>query len=159
MSKTEATPVLTDPKSGTEPTVAAPGEGSAVTKLLTWSSLIIAVLQSLCTAVLAVSGIRVLIGLTALAAAAGSNAPAKGYHSDAIRIPMMAGALLGSLLNLYLVWHIRRLRNRPAAQWRLAPVSAKKLASERLQIILSILTLLLLAAEWITHPLLHHPPK
>jgi hypothetical protein len=61
------------------------------------------------------------------------------------------------MLNLYLVWHIRRLRNRPAAQWRLAPISAKKLASERLQIILSIVTLLLLAAEWITHPLLHHP--
>jgi hypothetical protein len=158
MGKTEATRVLADPKSAAEPGL-APDVRSAATKLLTWSSLIIAVLQSLCTAVLAVSGIRVLIGLTALAAAAGSSAPAKGYHSDAIRIPMMAMALLGSLLNLYLVWHIRRLRHRPAARWRLAPVSAKKLASERLQIILSILTLLLLAAEWITHPLLHHPPK
>jgi hypothetical protein len=106
-----------------------------------------------------VSGIRVVIGLTALAAAAGGDTPVTGYHSDAIRIPMMAVALAGSLLNLYLVWHIRRLRNRPAAQWRLAPVSAKKLASERLQIILSIVTLVLLAAEWIIHPLLHHPPK
>ena len=67
MGKTEATPVLTDPKSGTEPGL-APEVRSAATKLLTWSSLIIAVLQSLCTAVLAVSGIRVLIGLTALAA-------------------------------------------------------------------------------------------
>jgi hypothetical protein len=159
MSTAEATPDLAEQQSASQPTVAAPSERSAATKLLTWSSLIIAVLQSLCTAVLAVSGIRVLIGLTALAAAAGVDAPAKGYHSDAIRIPMMALALAGSLLNLYLVWHIRRLRNRPAAQWRLGPVSAKRLASERLQIILSIVTLLLLAAEWITHLLLHHPPR
>jgi len=35
---------------------------------------------------LAVSVFGCLLGLTALAAAAGSNAPAKGYHSDAIRI-------------------------------------------------------------------------
>jgi hypothetical protein len=159
MSTTEAAPELAEQQSASQPAVAAPSERSAATKLLTWSSLIIAVLQSLCTAVLAVSGIRVLIGLTALAAAAGVDAPAKGYHSDAIRIPMMALALAGSLLNLYLVWHIRRLRNRPAAQWRLGPVSAKRLASERLQIILSIVTLLLLAAEWITHLLLHHPPR
>jgi hypothetical protein len=159
MGKTETTPVLADLKPTTESALSRPDGGSVATKLLTWSSLIIALLQSLCTAVLAVSGIRVVIGLTALAAAAGVDAPAKGYHSDAIRIPMMALALAGSLLNLYLVWHIRRLRNRPAAQWRLAPVSAKKLASERLQIILSIVTLVLLAAEWIIHPLLHHPPK
>jgi hypothetical protein len=159
MDTTETTPDLAERKSASQPELAAPSEHSAATKLLTWSSLIIALLQSLCTAVLAVSGIRVVIGLTALAAAAGVDTPAKGYHSDAIRIPMMAVALLGSLVNLYLVWHIRRLRNRSAARWRLAPVSAKKVASERLQIILSILTLLLLAAEWITHPLLHHPPK
>lgn len=159
MGTREATPDLAESKSSAQSATAAPSERSTATRLLTWSSLIIAVLQSLCTAVLAVSGIRVLIGLTALAAAAGIDAPAKGYHSDAIRIPMMAVALAGSLLNLYLVWHIRRLRGRPAAQWRLAPVSAKKLASERLQIVLSMVTLLLLAAEWLTHPLLHHPPK
>jgi hypothetical protein len=159
MAKTEVRSALADPKSAPQPELAAPSERSAATKLLTWSSLIIAVLQSLCTAVLAVSGVRVVIGLTALAAAAGVDTPAKGYHSDAVRIPMMALALVGSLLNLYLVWHIRRLRNRPAAQWRLSPISAKKLASERLQIVLSVVTLLLLAAEWITHPLLHHPPR
>jgi len=32
----------------------------------------------------------VIIGLTALAAAAGLNRPASGFHADAIRIPMMA---------------------------------------------------------------------
>jgi hypothetical protein len=40
-------------------------------KILTGASLAMAVLQSLCTAVLTISGIRVAIGLTALAAASG----------------------------------------------------------------------------------------
>jgi hypothetical protein len=138
--------------------VAVPvGRHRAIGRLLSWSTLVIALLQSLCTAVLAISGIRVLIGLTALAAAAGFDTPATGFHADAIRIPMMTVALAGSLLNLYLVWHTRRLRNRAAAQWRRVPQTAKKLASERLQIVLSIVTLALLAAEWVTHPMIHRP--
>jgi len=133
-------------------------ESSARTKLLSWSSFVFALLQSLCSAVVAISGIRVAIGLGALAAAAGIHAPARGFHADAIRIPMMTLALIGALLNLYLLWNARRLRNRPAAQWRRIPLTAKKKASERLQLILSILALLLLAAEWITHPMIHRVP-
>src|SRR5215472_13002874 len=122
------------------------------TSFINWSSIVFAILQSACTAVIAVSGLRVAIGLSALAAAAGIHAPARGFHQDAIRIPMMVLAFLGSMINLYVVWKVRRLRNKPAAQWRQPPISKKKLNSERFQIALSILTLLLLAAEWITHP-------
>lgn len=120
------------------------------------TGLIFALLQSACTAVLAISGFRVLIGLSALAAAAGVNTPAKGFHQDAIRIPMMLLALLGVLANLYSVWRVRSLRARPAAQWRVQPVSREKLRSERLQIALAIVTMVLLAAEWTTHSRLHH---
>lgn len=127
-------------------------------KVLSWSSVVFAILQSACTAVIAVSGLRVAIGLSGLAAAAGIHAPARGFHQDAIRIPMMFFAFLGAVINLYVVWKIRRLRSRPASQWRQQPVSKKKLNSERFQIALSILTLLLLAAEWITHPLVHRFP-
>ena len=127
-------------------------------KLLSWSSVVFALLQSACTAVIAISGLRVAIGLSALAAAAGIHAPARGFHQDAIRIPMMVLALLGALINLYVIWKIRRLRSKPAAQWRVQPVTKRKLNSERFQIALSILTLLLLAAEWIIHPLVHRWP-
>jgi len=127
-------------------------------KFLNWSGILFAVLQSACTAVIAISGVRVAIGLSALAAAAGIHSPAKGFHQDAIRIPMMLLALAGSLVNLYVIWKIRRLRNKPAAQWRQQPISSKKLNSERLQIALSIVTLVLLAAEWITHPMVHRVP-
>ena len=127
-------------------------------KVLNWSSVVFAILQSACTAVIAISGLRVAIGLSALTAAAGIHAPARGFHQDAIRIPMMVLALLGALINLYVIWKIRRLRSKPAAQWRVQPITKRKLYSERFQIALSILTLLLLAAEWITHPMVHRWP-
>src|SRR5579864_5744502 len=122
------------------------------------ASISFAILQSACTAVFVISGFRLAIGLSALAAAAGIHAPARGFHSDALRIPMMLLALAGALINLYVIWKIRRLRNNPAAQWRRQPLSKKTIYSERLQIGLAILTLALLCAEWITHPLVHRVP-
>jgi hypothetical protein len=130
----------------------------ADTKLLNWSSIVFAVLQSACTAVIAISGLRVAIGLSALAAAAGIHAPARGFHQDAIRIPMMVLALLGAIINLFVIWKVRNLRSKPAARWRQQPLTKKKLNSERVQIALAVLTLLLLAAEWITHPFVHRVP-
>jgi hypothetical protein len=141
-----------------DPAKSAPDMLPDNTKLLNWSSIVFAVLQSACTAVIAISGVRVAIGLSALAAAAGIHAPAHGFHQDAIRIPMMALAFLGAVINLFVIWKVRNLRSKPAARWRQQPVTKKKLNSERFQIALSVLTLLLLAAEWITHPLVHRVP-
>src|SRR5438093_13749322 len=138
--------------------VARPRLSLVNTRLINWSSIVFAILQSACTAVIAISGLRVAIGLSALAAAAGIHAPARGFHQDAIRIPMMVLALVGSLLNLFVIWKIRNLRSKPASQWRQKPVTSRKLNSERIQIVLSILTLILLAAEWITHPMVHRVP-
>src|SRR5215469_6238761 len=144
------------------PQPSAPASGSRMflinISFMNWSSFVFAILQSACTAVLAVSGLRVAIGLGALAAAAGIHAPAHGFHQDAIRIPMMALAFLGAVVNLYVIWKVRHLRNKPAAQWRQQPASRKKVNSERFQIALAVLTLLLLAAEWITHPFIHRVP-
>src|SRR5438132_1925948 len=116
------------------------------TKLISWSGIAFALLQSACTAVIAISGLRVAIGLGALAAAAGIHAPARGFHQDAIRIPMMLWAFLGAVLNLYVVGKVRRLRSKPAAQCRQQPVTKKKINSELFQTALSILAFLPLAA-------------
>src|SRR6266481_7047524 len=128
------------------------------TKFLNWSGIVFALLQSACTAVIAISGLRVAIGLSALAAAAGIHAPARGFHQDAIRIPMMVLAFLGAGINLFVIWKVRNLRSKPAAKWRQQPVPKKRLNSERFQIALAVLTLLLLAAEWIIHPMVHRIP-
>jgi TRAP-type C4-dicarboxylate transport system permease small subunit len=98
-------------------------------RIVNWSSLLFALLQSACSALIAISGLRVAIGLGSLAAAAGINAPARGFHRDAIRIPMMALSLAGALITLYILWHIRRLRNRPAARWRVKPLTARQIKS------------------------------
>ena len=143
---------------GDEPLAERLKEAEGTERRARWANVggfLFALLQSACTAVLAISGFRVLIGLGALAAAAGINAPAKGFHQDAIRIPMLWLALVGALANLYSVWRVRSLRARPSAQWRVQPVSKDKLRSERLQIVLAIVTMALVVAEWFTHPMMH----
>jgi hypothetical protein len=119
------------------------------------TSLFFILLQSACTAVMALSGVRVVIGLSALAAAAGLHRPATGFHRDIIRIPMMILAVLGSLLNLYVVWRVRSLRSRSASQWRMTPITSRQQKSEIIQIALAILTLVLVATEYATHLIIH----
>jgi hypothetical protein len=123
------------------------------------TSLIFIVLQSACTAVIAISGVRVAIGLSALAEATiGIHAPAGGFHRDVIRIPMMIAATIGSLINLYFIWRIRTRRARPSSQWRMQAASPTQRRSELLQIALAVITLALVAAEGITHPMVHRVP-
>jgi len=140
-------PGTDEPKSGTGPV--------RLLRNLSWTSLLFALLQSACMAVLTISGIRVAIGLTALAAASGVYAPAKGFHQDAIRIPMLALAAAGSILNLAVLGWIRHLRNRPAAQWRRRELPAREKRRELLQAALAIVTLALVGLETWTHPMVH----
>jgi hypothetical protein len=124
------------------------------------ASLLMALLQSICTAVLTISGIRVAIGLTALAAAGGVYAPARGFHQDAIRIPMLVLAAAGAILNLAILAWIRHLRSRPSAQWRRREVTPRQRRSERWQVVLAIATLVLVGLETWTHGMVHRtgPP-
>ena len=126
----------------------------------TWAmgltSLFFILLQSACTAFMAISGLRLFIGLGSLAAAtAGTNLLAS-IHGTAIRIPMEIVAIAGSVINLYAIWRVRSLRTRPSSRWRVAPVSADKRRAESIQIAIAIVTLLLVAIEWAIHIHLHH---
>jgi len=123
------------------------------------ASLLMAVLQSLCTAIVAVNGVRVAIGLTALAAVGGVfAAPAAFWHQDAIRIPMLWLATIGSVVNLGVIAWIRHLRGRPEAKWRRREPSAKQKRSERMQIALAVLTLVLVGLEvWLHAMRTGHP--
>jgi hypothetical protein len=69
---------------------------------------------------------------------------------------MIVVALLGSLLNLAILMHVRHLRNRPAAQWRQKPLSPKQKRTEFAQLVLSVSTLALIAVEEYIHLSLHH---
>jgi uncharacterized membrane protein len=134
------------------------GDGQQLARTtIAWSSLAFAVLQSVCTFFAAMNGLRVGIGLGSLALAASTTSAIDRFHNGWLRVPMIVLAVLGSILNLIVLWQIRRLRNLPAAQWRQAPPKPRKLRSERLQLVLSILTLILVALEerqhliWLRH--------
>jgi hypothetical protein len=130
-------------------------DGSQVLQTLNWSSFGFAVLQNMCAAFLALNGVRLAIGLGSVATAGGVFPTLFKFHTDAIRVPMMAVALTGAIVNLLALWQIKRLRNRPSAQWRRMPLSSKQRRSEGLQFALSIVTLLLLAIEYFLHRALH----
>ena len=131
------------------------GKGTA-RATIAWSSFFFALLQSICTFFAALEGVRLIIGIGSLAVSAGLVSVMRHLHADAIRIPMVLLALIGSLLNLVVLMQLRRLRNRPASQWRQTPLSPRKIRMERWQMVLSIVTLVLIGVEEYIHLLWHH---
>ena len=119
------------------------------------TSLFFILLQSACAAFMAISGLRLLIGIGSLAAATTGVRLLASIHGEAIRIPMEIVAVGGSVINLYAVWRVRSLRARGSSQWRMGRVSAKTLRAEGVQIALAILTLGLVVVEWGIHIHLH----
>jgi hypothetical protein len=124
--------------------------------LIAWSSFFFALLQSICGAIVAINGLRLAIGIGSLALSTGAGAAMVGLHTDAIRVPMIVVALLGSLLNLAILMHVRHLRKRPAAQWRQKPLSQRQRRAELAQLILSLATLILIGVEEYLHLGFHH---
>jgi len=136
----------------------APDESfSTRLKLLNYSGIFFAVLQSACSALIALSGVRLLVGVGAFAFAAGALRFADRVHLDGIRIPMMFLALFGSVLNLLALRRVSSLRRRASSAWRQRPVPREKKRAENLQFAISVLTILILAAETAAHyHLFHH---
>lgn len=123
--------------------------------LLTWGSLALAAAESLCVAAVGLSGVRVAVGLSSLLAA-GAGGPAQGWHREGLRVPLLTIGTIGALLNLLLLWNEERLRRNPSAAWRMRPLTPQQRRSRWFQLVVAILTLLLVAAEVITHPWFHH---
>lgn len=130
-------------------------------RAVSFASVVVALLQSLCAAVLTINSIRLGIGLAALAAGSIWE-PVRAFHRDAIRIPMLAFAVLGAVVNLAVLAWIWHLRARPEAQWRRQAISARQRRSERVQVAMALLTLVLVGSEtWlhaINHPHHKHAP-
>lgn len=146
----------TTPSDLIEPAQPEPMEESRVSGALAWSSFIFAALQSVCSAVIAIDGFRIAIGVGALILTSGAGAAMVRFHTDRIRIPMIVLAIIGSVVNLAILIHVRRLRNRPAAQWRRAQRTSHQVRMERLQWILSSAALVLVAIEEYFHFSQHH---
>jgi hypothetical protein len=63
---------------------------------------------------------------------------------------------VGSLVSLLLLWNEEKLRRNPSAAWRLRPLTPQQRRRRWFNLTAAIVTLLLVAAELITHPLFHH---
>ena len=92
----------------------ANGQGVQTT-ILGWSSLFLAVIESLCAAAVALSGVRVLLGMSSLIAATAAG-PAHGFHREGLRVPILWTSGVLALLTLLLLWNEHRIRQNPAAQ-------------------------------------------
>jgi hypothetical protein len=123
---------------------------------VSWSSLLFAFLQSVCTFLMAMAGLRLVIGVGSLALSAEATAFLDGLHASWLRIPMISLAFVGAALNLIAILQIRRLRARPASQWRQASAAAGKLRMERWQLALSLITFVLIILEEGFHLRLFH---
>lgn len=122
--------------------------------LIGWASLALAAVQAICAAAVALSGVRVLLGMTSLLAA-GAMGPAQGFHRDALRIPILWIAGILAALNLLLLWNENRIRRNPSAQWRIQPLTSRERRRRWIQLSTSVATLVLILAEVVTHPWFH----
>jgi hypothetical protein len=120
-------------------------------KLLPWLPLGIGGVQVFpCAVLLMTSAYRVSIGATSLLSASFAQ-PFEWFHQDLIRLPLFAIAIAGSLINLYLLWNARRLRNRPAAAWRKVPLTDRERRTEWFQLLSSLATLLIIGGDFVSH--------
>ena len=124
-------------------------------RVLTVGSFGLAVVQGVCAAAVFVSGISTALGFSTLIAATAAG-PATGFHANRFRIPMLALAGVGALVNLFLFWNGKRMHSNPSARWRMRPLTRKQRWEKWIQLSTSVLTLLLIAGELLAHPLFHH---
>ncbi len=96
------------------------------------------------------------LGITAAALSLSTSSVVAFIHQDMFRLPLLGVALAAALMNLYLLWHARRLRNSPGAAWRRRPLSRAQRTRTAMVIALSILTVALSVAEVLIHRTLHH---
>lgn len=123
--------------------------------VLQFASFAFALLQSACTLFMALSGVRLLLGIGALALAGSAQSVAGTIHGPLLRIPMLLFAVVASVLNLAALHRVRSLRRRASSQWRMTPPDAGQLRSERWQLVLSVTSILLAAVESAFHYYLH----
>ena len=119
--------------------------------LLGTGSLFLATVEAVCLFLVTANGIGLLLGGAAITLAQGALL----FHSPAIRLPLLFIATIGALLNLWLIGNNWRLRRTPSAQWRIQPLTTKERWRNRVLLIFSILTLILVGTELYLHHKFH----
>jgi hypothetical protein len=82
----------------------------------------------------------------------GLTLQASRLHSEPVRLPLLALATVGSVVNLLVLWNARRLRQRPEAQWRVRPLRFRDKLRNGVVFSASVLTLFMVISELVLHP-------
>lgn len=124
----------------------------AIQTTRSWGALFLAIIEAACLFLVAAAKAGALGG-TILGALAGWSA---FLHRDILRIPLLLSAIIGSVINVFLLWRAHRLRNVPAAAWRKRPLTTRERFRIGLVLSLSTLTFFIAGAEIYIHRIGHH---
>jgi adenylate cyclase len=113
-------------------------------------AIIFAILGAPCAAVALIGPLAVALGLGSLFGALGTSV-LPVLDSAPVRIPLLTIVTLGSLANLYTLWHARRLRQQAAAEERFIPVTQLEQRRSRFVLFSAVFTLLVVAYELYAH--------
>jgi hypothetical protein len=116
-------------------------------RVINWTAIGFAVLQSICALAFVLGSAGALIGFSLLTAFGGLMRVAVAFHADWIRLPMIGFALVGALLNLWVLSRLRRLRSNPASAWRRGTIERKQLRREKIQLAVALATIVLVVLE------------
>lgn len=142
-------PAMREPElpSVPEPTESDPPRfGSAVAGS---AALMMASIEGICTFFVALSKFGVLVAFTSFL----STVIVSRYHADPVRAPVLGLAGIVAVLNLVVLWRRQRARSLPGAAWRKRPLTSRDRWRNRLLILISGLTIVLVIAEFWIHPL------
>ena len=117
--------------------------------VLSAASLVGATIQGVCAILVASSSLKVLLGIAGIAAAVKTSS----FHADKFRVPLLLVSAALASLTLYVLWNGWRLRRRPAARWRIRPLSRAQKLGIWFSFLASILSWLLIIVEIIEHPI------
>lgn len=134
------------------PQVAEDLEQNHVPLKRSWGAFFLATIEAACLIV--VTAGRTGIALSAISASVTSWIAF--LHRDIFRIPALLLAIIGSMINLWILWRSHRLRNAPSAAWRKRSLTAKERWRISIVLVLSVLTLFTAAFEIHFHRLIHH---
>jgi len=140
---------VTELKNMTSTASASPAEVSVKQSSATF---LLAVTEAVC--VFYVSAAK--SGFALASASIAASGWATVLHRDIFRIPILAVAMAGSLLSVYLLWHAQRLRAASAAAWRRRQLTRKERWRIGTVLALSLMTMIVTAAEILIHRALHH---
>lgn len=128
-------------------------ELSSPSLLLSSAAFLGSIVEGACAILVASASAKVFVGIGAIAGAI----KASRFHADFIRIPVLLVSAAAAVVMLVVLWNTWRARNRSTARWRKRPMTIREKFSVGLTLLSSMLTLALVVAEVVEHPIFHIP--